>query len=212
MNADAGVFGIHLPGDSLIHRTPVGVKMALVLLASILTLVARNPWVSGGALLVMGALLLATRLPARRCFPLAPQLLILLVLLGGYHLVTGNLAMTFVVPVNVLVCLYASRVLVLTTAGPDLLGALVTVLRPARVVGIDPERVGLAVMIMLRSIPHLLGAMQTVRDAARARGLHRNPFAMVAPVVVQAIAYAQATGDALVARGLGERESRPGRD
>jgi biotin transport system permease protein len=57
---------------------------------------------------------------------------------------------------------------------------------------------------MVRSLPHLLGAFDEVRDAATARGIRRSPVAYVAPVVVRAVAYAHATGDALAARGLGE--------
>ena len=102
-----------------------------------------------------------------------------------------------VVPGNVLAALYLARALVLTTSGPDLLDAMSRVL---------PERVALAVALMLRSIPQILDAMGTVRDAARARGLGRNPIANLAPVIVHAIALAQATGEALVARGLGESD------
>ena len=56
-----------------------------------------------------------------------------------------------------------------------------------------------------RSLPHLLGSFAEVRDAATARGLRRNPVTYVTPVVVRTVAYAHATGDALAARGLGER-------
>ncbi|HET7414781.1 MAG TPA: hypothetical protein VFI97_03695, partial [Arthrobacter sp.] len=44
-----------------------------------------------------------------------------------------------------------------------------------------------------------------VRDAAKARGLERNPRALLVPVVINAVAYAKQTGDALAARGLGEK-------
>ncbi len=57
---------------------------------------------------------------------------------------------------------------------------------------------------MVRSVPFIAGAFTDVRDAARARGIERNPFVLVTPVIIQTVAYARATGDALAARGLGE--------
>jgi biotin transport system permease protein len=87
---------------------------------------------------------------------------------------------------------------------PVLLDAVVAAARPLRWVGLSPERFGLAVSVMLRSVPYLAGAFGDVRDAARARGLERNPMAHLTPVVVRAVGYAQATGDALAARGLGD--------
>ena len=55
----------------------------------------------------------------------------------------------------------------------------------------------------------LTGAFLDVRDAARARGLERHWVARLSPVVVRAVGFAQATGEALAARGLGE--GTPGR-
>ena len=42
-----------------------------------------------------------------------------------------------------------------------------------------------------------------------ARGLERNPRALTVPVVIRAVAYAQQTGDALAARGIGEAADPP---
>ena len=53
-------------------------------------------------------------------------------------------------------------------------------------------------------VPFLAGAFYDVRDAARARGLERHWVARLSPVVVRAVGFAQATGEALAARGLGE--------
>lgn len=212
--ATHGVFGLHTPGHSWLHRAPVVAKLTGVVVASLVPLIARSPWVTAGLLVVVAALLASTRIPPRRAFAIAPVLLLLLGALVIYQLLLGHSDRAVVVPGNVLVCLFASRVLVLTSPGPDLLDALVTILRPVRLVGVDSERVALAIALMIRSIPHLLTAMSQVQDAARARGLERNPLARVAPLVVLAIKHAQDTGDALIARGLGERADapRPGAD
>ncbi len=191
------IFGIHTPGDSLVHRTPPGVKILAVLLLSLIPLVVRSPWVTLGGLAIALIVLFTSRVPVRRWLPLAWPVVFILVVVVIYQGIHGRVDLMVVVPGNVLAALYLARALVLTTSGPDLLDAMSRVL---------PERVALAVALMLRSIPQILDAMGTVRDAARARGLGRNPIANLAPVIVHAIALAQATGEALVARGLGESD------
>jgi biotin transport system permease protein len=154
-------------------------------------------------------LLLLTGLGWRRCFALFPAVLVMAGLLFAYQLIWGDLRTGAMLVANLILCVYASRLLTLTTPAPVLLDALVAAARPVRLVGGSPEQVGLAAALMVRSIPHLLGSFTDVRNAARARGLERNVFAQVAPVVIGAVAYARATGEALAARGLGEE---PGED
>ena len=192
------LFGIHTPGDSWVHRTPAGVKILAVLVASLIPMIVRLQWVTFGVLTLALVVLLTSRIPARRWLPLAWPVVLVLMAVMLYQGIRGRWDLMVVVPGNVLVALYLARALILTTSGPDLLDALSRAL---------PERVALAVALMLRSIPQLLKAMGTVRDAARARGLDRNPIANLAPVVVHTIALAQTTGDALVARGLGESDN-----
>ena len=95
--------------------------------------------------------------------------------------------------------------LTLTTPTPVLMDALVHMLRPLRPLGVNPDQVALAVALMIRSIPHLLGTVDDARMAARARGLQRNPARLLTPVVIGAVAYAERSGEALAARGIGER-------
>jgi biotin transport system permease protein len=100
--------------------------------------------------------------------------------------------------------LYASRMLTVSTPEAVLVDALITAAGCLRVFGVRPEPVGLAVGIMVKSIPMLLDSLTLIRQAAAARGRGSNVFAIMGPFVVRAVGYAQATGAALAARGLGE--------
>ncbi|GAB3622752.1 CbiQ family ECF transporter T component [Mariniluteicoccus endophyticus] len=204
MSAQHELFGLYVPGTSFLHRTPTGAKMLGVLLVSLLMVVPRSLAVSAAVCAVVVVGLLAARLPVRRALWIPWSLLVVLAVLFVAQLFWTSWVEGALVAANVIGCLYSSRALTLTSPVPALLDTLVTVVRPLRVVGVDPERVGLAAALMLRSVPYLLGSFDDVRDAARARGLERNMLARVTPVVVDAVAYAQATGDALAARGLGE--------
>jgi biotin transport system permease protein len=198
------LFGLYVPGGTWLHRLGVGWKYLFLLALTVPVLLLALPWPSLAALVVSGLLLASTRVGARLAFALPWALWVLLAVLAGYQLAIERPDLAVVVSANLVTAIYASRLLTLTTPGPVLIDALVAALRPFRRLGVNPERVGLAIAIMVRSVPMLLDTVAQVRQAARARGRDRNLFALVTPVVVRAVGQAQATGAALAARGLGE--------
>lgn len=207
MSAHHDLFGLFVPGSSPLHRAGVATKYLLLLALVAPAVIAQRPWVTAALLILAVAVLGVARVPARAAYRMPLPLVVLLVALAGYHALTGDWAAAFVVPGNVWLAVLASRVLVTTTPGPALVDALVTAVRPLGVVGVDPERVALAVALMIRSVPYLVGSMADVRMAARARGLERNPVALLVPWVVGAVGYAHTTGEALAARGLTDAAS-----
>lgn len=195
--------GAYRPGSSLVHRAPLGLKAAAVVLGSLAMLAAAHPLATGaGALLTVLAyagagLLRELAMPLKLMWPV-------LLILGAFQFWQAGPWTAVTVTGNILVCVMAARLLVLTVPVPQLLDGVVKLVRPLRVFGADPERFGLALALMLRSVPYLLGSAADVRDSAKARGLERSPRALAVPVVIRAVAYAQQTGDALAARGIGE--------
>ena len=206
MDASRARLGIYVPGRTVWHRLGVGWKYG-VFLALVLPAVASGSAALSLAVLAASlALTASTRAPLRLAWGLPWGAVALFGALAGYHALTGRPELAVTLLAALLTALYASRLVLLTTPMPELVDALVAAVRPLRRAGLDPERFGLAVAIMVRSVPFVASAFGEVRRAARARGLERRVFALVAPVVVQTVAYARTTGDALVARGLGEDE------
>lgn len=208
MNRHTQLFGRFVPVRSLLHRLPVGVAMLLVIGVAFTPVVVGRWWVSVAFLGLTWVLLLLARLPLRVAFPLPAVIVALVVMLVGYHLWFNDWRQAVFIAANLLVAVYSARLLIATQPTPALVDGLTAVARPFRFVGLDPEKFALAVAVMLRSVPYLLGMFGDVRDAARARGLERNPLALISPLVVRAVGYAVATGEALAARGLGERTDR----
>jgi biotin transport system permease protein len=164
-------------------------------------------WRLGLACLVTAlGLLAACRIGLARAWLLPPLVWTIAVLLLGYHLLSGTPGRGANAVAVFLTAIYVSRLLTTTTPGGELVDALIAGLRPLSVVGVSPERVGLAIAVMLRSIPVLLDTFGQVRQAAMARGREHRLFSLITPVVVRAVGHAQATGAALAARGLGEPE------
>jgi biotin transport system permease protein len=198
------LFGTYRPSGSPLEAVPVGWKYVLLLALTVPAIVAGTWWFSLAAIGATLAILIGARVGARRAAALSVGLVVVGVLIVVVQALAGSTLTGVVVVENLVLALYATRVLTLTTPIPELVDGIAAACRPLRVVRINPDRIALAVAVMVRSLPHLLGAFDEVRDAVTARGIRRNPTAYVAPVVVRAVAYAHATGDALAARGLGE--------
>ncbi|MCQ2000819.1 energy-coupling factor transporter transmembrane component T [Arthrobacter zhaoxinii] len=202
----ADLLGAYRPGTSPVHTAPLGLKAAALVVLSVAVLVLRSPVVLAVAVVLVVAGYTVARLlrtswqPLRSMWPI-------LALLGAFQWWASGAEAAVMVTGNIVVCVTAARLLTLTTPLQDLLEGLVSLARPLRPLGADPERFGLTLALMLRSIPFLLGSARDVRESAMARGLERNPRALTVPVVIRAVAYARQTGDALAARGIGERSS-----
>ncbi len=196
------LFGLYVPGTSLMHRLGPGVKYLLLLALTIPVVVISQPIPSLVALLLSAALLASCGLRPRLAWHLGWGFVIVAALLAAYQLFAGRVDLAIAVTANLTTAVFASRLLIMTTPGPVLIDGLVRACRPLRMVKIDPEYIGLAVAIMLRSVPVLVDGFAEVRKAARARGREHSLFALVTPVVVRAVGHAQSTGAALAARGL----------
>lgn len=191
-----------VPGSSLLHRTPAGVKLAGVLVLAV-ALALLPAWWHG--LPTLGLILVAyatTRIPVsgllRQLRPLAP----IVVAVGVFQiLVVGWQTATDVVVTLVTVVLAAGLVS-LTTRMTELTEVVVRLLNPWRRLGVRPERVALLIALSLRSVPVVLSLAAEVRDAQRARGRGASPRAFAVPLLVRSLRHAEQMGDALAARGF----------
>jgi biotin transport system permease protein len=201
----AHLISAYVPGGSWLHRAPLPLKFALLVATGVAVLALRGPGPRAVVLAAVVMVHLAAHLPVRSLVaPLRSMWLFLLVVLG-YRWWIDSLPAALGVAAGLVACIYAANLLTSTTEVQRLLDGLVAAVTPLRRFGADPERFALTIGLMLRSIPFLLGSLHDVRDAARARGLGTSPRAIVQPVLIGAVAYARQTGDALAARGLGEK-------
>lgn len=196
----------YVPGTSLLHRTPLWLKFLVVVACGMASFLIVDWRVSVAALGVMCGLFLLSGAGFGRLFRAVRPLLPILLAIGLFQWWQLGAPVAARIVLNVLLCVVAASLLTATTPLQRLLDGVVSLARPFKRFGADPERFALTIAIMLRSIPFIAGAFADVRDSARARGLERNPRALILPVFITTVAYARHTGDALAARGLGEPE------
>ena len=205
MRGHASLLGAYVERKSLLHAAPLWAKFVPVAILSMAVLTLNSAWATlAGLAVVVLAYLVGARLTFRELVQPLTRMWPLILILGAFQWFNAGLLTAFLVVGNIVVCVLAALLVTLTTESQRLLDGLVSLARPLRPLGADPERFGLTVALMLRSIPYLVGAAEDSRDAARARGLERNPRALILPVFIGAVAYAQQTGEALAARGLAD--------
>jgi len=196
------VIGCYLPGSSPVHRAPAALKLLLLLAAGACAALLGRPWQVGTALLVVLVGYHLAGVGGRVVLDQVRPLLWLLGFVAVFHLLVSGWPRAVVVVGRVLVLVLLAGLVTVTTRTSALIDVVVSVTRPLRRVGVDPERLGLLLAMGIRSVPVVVGLAQEVRDAQRARGLTASPRAFAVPLVVRSLRHADAFGEALVARGV----------
>ncbi|HET6561190.1 MAG TPA: energy-coupling factor transporter transmembrane protein EcfT [Marmoricola sp.] len=194
--------GLYLPGSSLVHRAPAGVKLAVLVAVGAVSFLLDTPWQVGTAvgLVVLGYVVAG--LSPLSLLRQARPLLWLLLAVGAFHVLVDGWARALVVTGVILLLVLLAGLVTLTTRTTELVETLVRVLGPLRRIGVDAERVGLLLALSIRSVPVVVGIAEEVRDAQRARGLQGSPRAYAVPLVIRSLRHADALGEALAARGV----------
>ena len=196
------MIGLHRPGTSLFHRLPAGVKLLGLLLAGVGSILVRTPTATG---VVLGAVLAGyavARMPVRVLLEMLRPLLLVVVPLGVFQVLVAGWARAVVIVGVIVALVLLANLVTLTTRTSDLVDVVVRVAGPLRRVGIDPERVGLALQLAIRAVPLVIDLARRVREGQHARGLTASPRAFAVPLIVGALRRADDLGDALAARGL----------
>jgi biotin transport system permease protein len=194
---------LYLPGDSLLHRVPAGLKlMALALLGTLLFLTADLRWLGlalAGALAMLGIV----RPPRQRLKAQLGGALVLIALVAALAAWSNGLHHGAVVAARFSALVLAALAVTLSTRSSDMLEAIERALAPLDRRGlIDAARVSLAVSLVLRFVPAILGHYREIREAQAARGLEGNPLALIVPLVVRTLKGADDVAAAIEARGF----------
>ncbi len=194
--------GLYRPGRSLLHRAPAWSKLLLLLAAGASSFLLDRPWQVASALAAVVLGYAVAGVPPGVMLRQARPLVWILAAVAFFHVLASGWERAFVVVGVLLALVLLAALVTLTTRTADLLDVLVAWMRPLRVVGVDPERVGLLLALAIRSVPVVVGLGQEVRDAQRARGLGASPRAYAVPLVIRSLRHADELGEALAARGV----------
>jgi biotin transport system permease protein len=198
---------LYVPGPSLLHRTPAGVKLAALAGLSVLLFVVPRLPVAASAVVVVVLLGVAgARMTPRQLLaqlrPVAWWLAGLLV----FHLLVTDLATGVLAVLRLAALVLAAAVVTATSKVGELVAVIEWLCAPLRLVGVRPGRIGLAIAMTLRFIPLVAERAARIREAQAARGATRPMFLMLVPLLVQVLQLAHTTAEALDARGADDEE------
>ncbi|MBG6097629.1 CbiQ family ECF transporter T component [Nocardioides luteus] len=196
--------GIYRPGDTVLHRLPVGAKLLGLAIISVAIVALRGPILAVAFLAVAVVLALVGRLDLAATARALRAVLVIAVVVALLQWWLFTLPRAVESLLDLVSLALVALTLTVTTPTTEMLDAVVHWIRPLRRVGLDPERVALTISMAIQALPGTLTLAQETRDAARARGLGRSPGAYLTPFVIRVVARAHETGDALKARGLGD--------
>jgi biotin transport system permease protein len=198
--------GLYQPGDSFLHRLPAGAKLLGLLVLAGLSFLLDEPWQAGAAIIGVVALYAVAGMGPALLWRQVRPLLVLLLLLGVFQALVNGIERALLVTGVVLALVMLAGLVTLTTRTSDLVDVVSRVARPLRrplrLVGLDPDRLGLLVALSIRAVPVVAGLAAEVRDAQRARGLESDVRAFAVPLIIRSLRHADTVGDALTARGL----------
>lgn len=205
--------GAYRPGRSPLHRLRPGAKLIGLVVFAVAVIASRG-WIGTAAALAIGIGLAALAgLRWRDLWRVSRGFALIAIPLFVFTAASSALAQGdwsaglirgFEVVGDLLALVLAASAFTASTAASDLLDTIVWALTPLRPLGVDPDRVALAFSLAIRAIPGIQDLARETQAAASARGLDRDPRARVVPFVLRTVAHAQATGEALAARGIGE--------
>jgi biotin transport system permease protein len=198
------VLGFYIPGTSPLHRASAGLKLAVLAVGLLLLGWWRTP--AGVAIGVLAVLALAalSGVGLRAIGGQLRPVLWFAVAVGALQVWLEGPVTALVVVGALLVAVALAGLVTLTTRTEALLDAVVSVLRPVRRFGVDPERVALVLALAVRAVPVMADLARDVQQARAARGAERSVRAFVVPFVIRSVRFADLLGEALAARGVGD--------
>jgi len=189
------------------HDWPAGVKLLSLCLASVVLFAVPSLNAQVVAALVVLALYLLpgqifARYGLRRLWPLWPFVVLVL----GWHWVTGALEVGAVIALRMLTAVALANLVTMTTALGDMMGVVRWLLCPFARLGVNLRAIELAAAMVIRFTPVLAQKGAELATAWRARARRRAGWRVVVPLMVLALDDADHVAEALRARGGFEKE------
>ncbi|MGR3713010.1 MAG: energy-coupling factor transporter transmembrane component T family protein [Shimia sp.] len=192
---------LYTPGTSILHRMRPGPKLLAIAVAASALFAIENLTITVAALLLVLLLYRVAQIPLRVALSQVRPLVWILGLFFVLQWYFSGLQIAAYVVLRLATLVMLASLVTLTTRSSDMIDALTRALGFLRPIGVNPDKVSLAISLALRFIPVLGRITMDVREAQKARGLERSVIAVALPVAIRAIKMADEISDAIDSRG-----------
>lgn len=184
------------------HRLRAGIKLAALAVFTAVLFALTAPLPLALALVVVLALTSVgggrfLRMALAMLRPIWPFVAVVAV----WHLLTRDATGGAVVILRMVAAVAAANLVTLTTRLSDMMTVIERLARPLASLGLPPERLALAMALVIRFVPVLLIRSGQIGDAFRARSPRRPGWRVLLPATLAALDDADRVAEALRARG-----------
>ncbi len=192
---------LYTPGTSVLHRMSPGPKLAVLAIAATALFLQESLLVTAFALLATLGLYRVANIPMKTALAQVRPLMWIFVLFFAVQWYFSGLPLATYVVLRLAALILLASLVTLTTRASDMIDSMTRALQLFKPIGVNPDKVSLAISLALRFIP-VLGRITTeVREAQKARGLERSVIAVAMPLAIRAIKMADDISDAIDSRG-----------
>ena len=193
--------GLYHPGHSALHRLSAGAKLSALVAVSLALFLIPSTLVVLLSVPVAFAIYLSTGAPFRQLMAQLRGPAILLGLIFAFHLLFGTVSEGVLAVARFATLILLASAVTLSTPISEMAELVEWLLGPLRPLGVNPEKVGLAIALAIRFVPLIAEEFRHIREAQAARGLAANPLALIVPLVIRTLKSADELADAIEARG-----------
>lgn len=193
----------YLSGRSLLHRLPAGAKLIALAVLSVLIVPLDSPVLLAMALAAVLIVYSTFGRPGLRRLAQWRSLAPLLVVIFALQVWAASVEVALASVLRIAVMVLLADLVTLSTRLQDMMDALALPMRPLKRFGLDPERIALAVALVLRFVPVLLDTWRGREEAWRARSPRRPGLPLIGAFFSGALAMSDQVAEALDARGFG---------
>jgi biotin transport system permease protein len=193
--------GLYHPGHSPLHRLSAGAKLSALVAISLALFLVPSTLVVLLSVPVAFAIYLSTGAPFRQLMAQLRGPALLLGIIFVFHLLFGTIADGILAVARFATLILLASAVTLSTPISEMAELVEWLLGPLRPLGVNPEKVGLAIALAIRFVPLIAEEFRHIREAQAARGLAANPLALIVPLVIRTLKSADELADAIEARG-----------
>ena len=194
------MISLYIAKTTWLHRIPAGMKLFALLVASIAILPIQNPiLITIGCGLIASVYLSFGRVGFERLMGLR-AILLLVFGLGIFQGLLMNWQIAWLSVTRLLLMVMIADLVSATTPMQDIMRVVRPVLLPLRFLGLNPDRLSLAVALVIRYIPVLLAQWQAQSAAWSARSKRRPGLRLIPPFMTLTMSRTDKIADAITAR------------
>lgn len=196
------MLSLALPRVSWAHRIPATVKLAGLLVASLVLFPIKDPVILAGALTAVVVLTTSLGTSAiRQTMRFVVPLLFMVGLLLLFHIFFGQLREGIAVVLRLLTLVFLANFVTMTTALSEMMALIEKLFAPLTKIGVNVRVISVAMGLAIRFTPVLLTKSGLLFDAWRARSQRPARWRLIVPIGLAALDDAEQISDALRARG-----------